>query len=98
MQTRFYMAILLSCFAFAAQAQDTGNAAGNNGQPQGQRQGSGQGQNGQRREPPAQAYTACQGKKEGDAVQITTPRGEKMNATCTSSPKGLFARPEHPPR
>ena len=49
-------------------------------------------------EPPPQAYVDCKGKKEGDAVQIITPRDEKIPAVCTSSAKGLFARPEHPPR
>lgn len=48
-------------------------------------------------EPPPQAYIDCKGKKEGDAVQITTPREKKIAAVCTTSPKGLFARPERPP-
>ena len=96
MNSSFYLAILFSCIAFAAQAQQTGNASGNNGQSQAQGQGNGQG--GQPPEPPASAYTDCQGKKEGDVVQHTTPRGDNINATCTASPKGLFARPEHPPR
>lgn len=50
-----------------------------------------------RREPPPQAYEACKSKKLGDNVEITTPRGDKVKATCSESPKGLFARPEHPP-
>jgi hypothetical protein len=50
-----------------------------------------------RREPPPQAYEACQGKKEGDTVQFTTKRGREVTATCVNSPKGLFARPPHPP-
>jgi hypothetical protein len=50
-----------------------------------------------RREPPAQAYELCKNKKEGDAVEIVTPRGDKLKGSCTDSPKGLFARPEHPP-
>ena len=49
------------------------------------------------REPPPQAYEACKNKKEGTVVDITTPREGKINATCTTSPKGLFARPERPP-
>lgn len=49
-------------------------------------------------EPPAQAYQDCKGKQAGDVVQITTPREGNISATCTESPKGLFARPEHPPR
>ena len=51
----------------------------------------------QRREPPPQAYQDCKGKQAGDAVQITPPQGGTISATCTSSPKGLFARPDHPP-
>ncbi|BBB69825.1 hypothetical protein UNDYM_5572 [Undibacterium sp. YM2] len=50
-----------------------------------------------RHEPPPQAYEDCKGKKEGAVVQITTPREGKISATCTNSPKGLFARPERPP-
>jgi hypothetical protein len=61
--------------------------------------GSGQGEAGHtRHEPPPQAYEACNGKTEGDVVQFTTRRGKEILATCTSSPKGLFARPQHPPR
>ncbi len=51
----------------------------------------------QHREPPPQAYQDCKGKQVGDVIQITTPHGDKMAATCTTSSKGLFARPEHPP-
>jgi hypothetical protein len=49
------------------------------------------------REPPPMAYEACKAKKEGAVVEIVTPREGKINATCTTSPKGLFARPERPP-
>jgi hypothetical protein len=49
------------------------------------------------REPPPMAYEACKAKKEGTVVEIVTPREGKINATCTTSPKGLFARPERPP-
>lgn len=50
------------------------------------------------RQPPAQAFELCKGKKQGEQVQITTPRGHQIKAQCTNSPEGLFARPEHPPR
>nr|WP_315475986.1 hypothetical protein [uncultured Undibacterium sp.] len=43
------------------------------------------------------AYKACRAKKEGAVVEIVTPREGKINATCTTSQKGLFARPERPP-
>ncbi|MBI3711823.1 MAG: hypothetical protein HY253_02510 [Burkholderiales bacterium] len=49
------------------------------------------------RKPPQHAYDLCKGKKEGNAVQIVTPRGQTLAATCTPSHDGLFARPEHPP-
>jgi hypothetical protein len=49
------------------------------------------------REPPPMAYEACKAKKEGAVVEIVTPREGKIHATCTTSPKGLFARPERPP-
>lgn len=48
-------------------------------------------------EPPPQAYASCKDKKAGEAVQIVTPREGKISATCTASPKGLFARPERAP-
>jgi hypothetical protein len=47
------------------------------------------------REPPAQAFEDCKGKKAGDTVQHTTPEG-KVSATCAESPKGLVARPAKP--
>ncbi len=50
-----------------------------------------------RHEPPASAFDDCKGKAEGAPVQHTIPNGEKVNANCVRSPKGLFARPEHPP-
>jgi len=56
------------------------------------------GEHSPRREPPPQAYEDCKGKREGDIVQISTPREGKISATCTASAKGLFARPERPPR
>ena len=52
---------------------------------------------GPRREPPPQAYDKCKGKKEGDKVQINTPREGSIGAVCIQSPKGLFARPDRPP-
>jgi hypothetical protein len=51
-----------------------------------------------RHEPPPSAFDDCKGKAEGAAIQHTIPNGEKVAAICVNSPKGLFARPEHPPR
>lgn len=48
--------------------------------------------------PPPSAFVDCKGKKPGAVVQHRTPSGEKVAATCTDSPQGLFARPAHPPR
>ncbi len=48
-----------------------------------------------RRQPPAQAFEDCRGKKEGDAVQHTTPRGI-VPSTCIVTPQGLAARPDMP--
>lgn len=82
----FSMATVLS-LPLAAQAQ-----------PPEKKRGDASAEQGPPREPPPQAYADCKDRKEGDKVQIVTPRNEKISATCTASPKGLFARPEHPPR
>lgn len=47
--------------------------------------------------PPPSAFADCKGKKAGTVVQHQIPSGEKVAATCTASPQGLFARPAHPP-
>ena len=86
----FSMATLLT-LPIAAKAQSAekkrGDASAEQGQP-----------HERPHEPPPQAYANCKDKKEGDTVQIETPREGKISATCTVSPKGLFARPERPPR
>ncbi len=46
-----------------------------------------------RRRPPPEAFTACQGKAAGDAVQFQTPRGDAVAATCVQAQDGLAARP-----
>ncbi|KQM71322.1 hypothetical protein [Xylophilus sp. Leaf220] len=46
------------------------------------------------REPPAEAFTACAGKAEGDTVTLTMPDGRTMTGTCAKLPDGrLAARP-----
>lgn len=40
------------------------------------------GQPQEHRGPPQEAFDACKGKKEGDAAQMKTPRGEAMAGTC----------------
>lgn len=47
---------------------------------------------------PPFAFEVCAGKKAGDAVQFTTPRGDQRAGVCTDSPEGLFARPVPPPQ
>lgn len=51
--------------------------------------------------PPPEAFTACQGKTEGDAVTIALPDGKTLDGTCrtipTSSGSALAAMPNgHP--
>ncbi len=54
------------------------------------------------RGPPKEAFDACKGKKEGDVVEATTPRGEKVSGTCrmvmipTRPPEGGREREERP--
>jgi hypothetical protein len=50
------------------------------------------------RAPPPEAYEACDGKKAGDKVSFTSPRGEKVAATCNMMPARLVAMPDHPPQ
>jgi hypothetical protein len=40
------------------------------------------GLHGRRPGPPPEAFQACDGKNQGDAVQFHTPRGETITATC----------------
>jgi hypothetical protein len=49
---------------------------------------------GERREPPPEAFTACQGKSEGDAVEVTTPDGKTLKAVCRQLNSKLAALPQ----
>ncbi|GAB6042896.1 hypothetical protein [Endothiovibrio diazotrophicus] len=51
-------------------------------------------QSGDRRGPPPEAYTACEGKSAGERAEMNTPRGDTMQGTCEESPEGLVLRPE----
>ncbi len=53
---------------------------------------------GRHREPPPEAYAACKDKNEGDKVEITTPRGDKMKAICKLIDGKLAAFPERGPQ
>jgi hypothetical protein len=48
---------------------------------------------GGRREPPQEALDACTGKSEGTAVEMTTPRGDTIKATCREIDGRLVAVP-----
>ena len=45
---------------------------------------------------PEPAYKACEGKKAGDEVQLTTPQGQKVIGTCEQDGDRLFLRPNRP--
>lgn len=49
---------------------------------------------GRRMGPPPEAVEACKDKNEGAKVEITNPRGEKINATCKQINSQLVAVPE----
>lgn len=46
------------------------------------------------RRPPREAHIACQGKNEGDSVEVTTPRGNTLKAVCRKLNGELAAMPE----
>jgi len=52
-------------------------------------------QTGKRRHgPPPEAYTACEGKSEGDEAQFTSPRGDTVTGTCEERDGRLLLRPD----
>ncbi|WP_419780699.1 DUF1566 domain-containing protein [Maridesulfovibrio sp.] len=61
------------------------------GQSTGQSMGRGQGRN--RQGPPPEAFTACNGKSQGDECAVQTPRG-KLSGTCMSRNEQTFCVPE----
>lgn len=48
--------------------------------------------------PPPEAFTACVGKKAGDAVTVTTPRGDQIKAVCEILDSRLVAKPLNAPQ
>ena len=52
---------------------------------------------GDRRRPPQEAFEACKGKSEGTTVDITTPQGTTIKATCKSFDGQFVAVPDGPP-
>ena len=47
--------------------------------------------------PPPEAYTACEGKNDGDEAQFVDPRGETVAGTCEQEGDQLVLRPDNPP-
>ncbi|WP_136808235.1 hypothetical protein [Desulfosediminicola flagellatus] len=45
------------------------------------------------REPPEEAFTACEGKQVGDNVEFTTSNGQLLQATCQDYNDHLVAMP-----
>jgi hypothetical protein len=79
----------LSCLPAFGQDMSSGNPPP---PPDGSSSGSGH-----PRQPPAEAFTACNGKSAGDSVTITTPDGRSLTGTCVKFGDRLAARPSQPP-
>ena len=47
--------------------------------------------------PPTEAYTACEGKSEGDTASFESPRGDTVTGTCVQDGDRLVLRPDNPP-
>jgi len=75
-----------------APRQNKDNNSYGNQQQQPQQAEPGNGQT----DPPEAAYKACEGKKAGDEVQLTTPQGTKITGTCEQDGDRLFFRPNRP--
>lgn len=54
-------------------------------------------ESGGHREPPQAAFDVCKGKSEGTAVEIVTPNGSTIKATCKKFKDQLVAVPEGAP-
>ena len=47
--------------------------------------------------PPPEAYTACEGKSEGDTAEFESPHGDTVTGTCEQDGDRLVLRPDNPP-
>ena len=47
--------------------------------------------------PPPEAYTACEGKSEGDTAEFESPHGDTVTGTCEMEGDRLVLRPDNPP-
>ncbi len=54
-------------------------------------------QGGRQQGPPPEAYTACEGKSEGDTAEFEGPRGDMVTGTCEMEGDRLVLRPDNPP-
>lgn len=54
---------------------------------------------GRQQGPPPEAYSACDGKSEGDTASFESPRGDTITGTCTKGKNGdrLVLHPDNPP-
>ncbi|ACO79258.1 hypothetical protein AvCA_30940 [Azotobacter vinelandii CA] len=73
------LACLASPLAMAAEEEHAGHPPGGHGHM----------------EPPAAAFTACEGKKAGDTASFSGPGGRSMTGTCRDLNGKLAAMPEH---
>ena len=53
---------------------------------------------GRRQGPPPEAYSACEGKSDGDEAQFVGLRGETVTGTCEQEGDRLVLRPDRAPR
>lgn len=51
----------------------------------------------QKRQPPAEAISACESKSEGASCSVTTRRGDTVEGTCKNTPDGKYfaCKPNH---
>ena len=47
--------------------------------------------------PPPEAYSACEGKSDGDEAQFVSPQGETVSGTCEQEGDRLVLRPDRAP-
>ena len=47
--------------------------------------------------PPPEAYTACEGKSEGETAEFESPQGDTVTGTCEMEGDRLVLLPDNPP-
>ncbi len=57
-------------------------------------------QQGEKRTPPAEAISICEGQDEGSSCSMTSPRGDTVEGTCSNTPDGKYfaCKPTNPPK